>query len=134
MQIRDVMTPAPATIAPEALLREAFAVMRERQIRRLPVVSARGSLEGIVTERDLHRAAARYREAPVELREIMSREVLTTTPDTHIQEAARTMMNRHIGALPVLGPDGALVGIVTETDIFKAFVEIMDETDLAASR
>ncbi len=132
------MTREPATIAPGALISEAAALMSARQVRRLPVMEARpegGMLRGIVSKSDLFRAypaninpfsllAKDEYKGKETVAQIMSSTLVTTTPETPIEQAAGVMRDRKIGALPVLHK-GALVGLITESDIFRAFVEML---------
>ncbi len=134
MFVRDRMTPNPITVTEDTPFQEALRLVRERRIRRLPVLDSAGNLIGIVSEKDLLYAAPspralsifelHYHLAKLKLAPIINRKVITTTPDTPLEEAARIMVDHHIGALPVL-EDGRLVGIITETDIFKTFLELL---------
>lgn len=138
--VRDVMLKQPITIDPEAPLATAIAVMREKEIRHLPVVDHIGRLAGIITDRDLRSAAlapALAEFLPVGLRravegaaevlqelrvkDAMTWGVVTTRPDASVAEAGAVMFERRIGSLPVC-ENGKLVGIVTERDIFKALM------------
>ena len=138
--VRDVMTRQPITIDPEAPLATALSVMREKQIRHLPVVDDRGELVGIITDRDLRSAAmapsiveflpADLRQAvegaamildELRVRDAMTWAVVTTRPDASVAEAGAVMFERRVGSLPVR-ENGKLVGIVTERDIFKALM------------
>jgi acetoin utilization protein AcuB len=116
-------------------MQEAHKLMRDENIRRLPVVDDRGRLVGIVSESDfLHASPSdvstlsvwemNYMLSKITVEKIMTREVLTTQADTPIEEAARRMVDNKIGGLPVL-KDGELVGIITETDLFKIFLEML---------
>ncbi len=87
------------------------------------MVDGEGRLVGIVVERDLLVAAMRYLQSRVEVGDVMTRDVITVGPDTDLVDVARTMLARKIGGLPVVD-EGRLVGIVTESDIFKRFVEL----------
>jgi len=144
---RDVLT-----ITPDATLVEMATLMMRRRIRRLPVVSApgeRGSLLGVVTHSDvLHAfppdinpfainaadsiAAIEAAAGRVHLTaaELMTRDPRTTTPDAPLESAARLMRDQKIGALPVLS-NYALVGLITESDIFRAMVEVFEAPDRA---
>jgi acetoin utilization protein AcuB len=133
------MTPQPISVDEGTSVTEAAGLMRENKIRRFPVV--RGSeLVGIVTDRDLRSAApsqvisfdAKERELMPELHsllsqvkvgEIMSREVVTVDPEQTIVTAALHMLKLGISGLPVVDSQGALVGIITEKDIFKVLVD-----------
>jgi len=134
MLVKHRMTPNPITISPDTTFPDAFRIIREKGIRYLPVVDKRGRLIGIVTQSDLLRASPssattlaahemNYLLARLQVREVMSSPI-TVPEDAPVEEAARLMVERGIGCLPVMR-DGELVGIVTETDIFKAFVEIL---------
>jgi len=128
------MTKRPITVTEDTSLPEALELMRENRIRRLPVLDKHGNLVGIVTELDLLRASPSpattlsiyeipYLLSKIKMRDIMTRNVITVTEDTPIEEAARIMADNKIGGLPVMR-DGRLVGIITETDIFKILLEL----------
>jgi len=129
------MTADPMTISPDTSVSEAAAIMSRCHIRRLRVArSDTGGprLVGIVSEGDIARAfppdvnpngvLVPADAAPQPVAEIMTRGVLTTTPDTPIEEAAHMMRTRKVGALPVVRGT-QLAGIITESDVFRAFVE-----------
>jgi CBS domain-containing protein len=97
--------------------------MQEKKLRRLPVVDDDGQLVGLIVERDLLVAAMRYLQSRVEVGDVMTRNVVSVGPDTDLNEVARMMLERKIGGLPVV-EHGRLVGIITESDIFKRFVEL----------
>ena len=128
------MTRNLVTIEPHTLISEAAALMASRRVRRLPVVEHRADgphLAGIVSAKDILHAfppdinpfavlVPEGRLTPTTAAQIMSRHLLTTTPETPIEEAAGLMAERKIGALPVvLGTRP--VGLITESDIFRAF-------------
>lgn len=123
MLVRNRMSRPAVTVRQDADFQKALALMQEKKLRRLPVVDDDGQLVGIVVERDLLVAAMRYLQSRVEVGDIMTRNVVTVGPDTNLAEVARTMLERKIGGLPVL-EQGRLVGIITESDIFKCFVEL----------
>jgi len=124
MMVKDRATTPAMCIAPDTLFRDALTLMREHECRRLPVVDD-GRIVGIVTERDLHRAVPRFVDAPVEVSELMTTSVVTTGMEDSLREAARTMMERRIGSLPVVDAEGRVLGIITETDIFRTFVTML---------
>jgi acetoin utilization protein AcuB len=135
MLVRDRMTPDPITITPDASVHDAFRIMRDKGIHYLPVVNKRGKLIGIVTRTDLLRASpsaattltvfeANYLLAHLQVKEVMTSPPLTVLEDGPLEEAAQLMVEKEIGCLPVMR-DGELVGIITESDIFRAFVEIL---------
>jgi acetoin utilization protein AcuB len=136
MNVDMWMTTEPTTIGPYTTVAEAAVIMARGQVRRLLVVGPGAGgprLMGIVSERDVARAfpanvnpnAAFVPEnvAPQPVTTVMARDLLTTTPETPIEEAAHVMRTRRVGALPVVRGD-RLVGIITESDVFRAFVEI----------
>lgn len=134
MLVGERMSKRPITVTEETSLPEALELMRREKIRRLPVLDKHGKLVGIVTELDLLRASPSpattlsiyeipYLLSKIKMREIMTREVITVTEDTPIEEAARIMADHKIGGLPVMR-DNKLVGIITETDIFKLMLEL----------
>ena len=133
MLVRDVMTRNLITVDPETSFTDALKIMRENKIRRLPVLE-NGKLVGIVTEKDILYASPskattldvwelHYLLSKLKIREIMTRDVVTIQEDIPVEEAAKIMVDNKIGALPVMKGD-ELVGIITETDIFKVFLEM----------
>lgn len=134
MQVKDRMTPNPITVTEDTAFEDALHIMRDRKIRRLPVLKD-GRLVGIVSEKDLLYASPspatslsvfemHYLLSKLKMKDIMTKRVITVGEDCPLEEAARIMVDHKIGCLPVLR-DGSLVGIITETDIFKTFVEML---------
>jgi len=131
------MTRSVMTIGPEASVAEAAAVMARKHVRRLPVVDQHGPetrLLGMISASDILHAfpsdvnpfaveAPADSQTPLTTSEIMNREVETTTPATPIEDAAAIMRDKKIGALPVLY-EGHMVGLITESDIFRAIVSL----------
>ncbi|HSE93327.1 MAG TPA: CBS domain-containing protein [Methylomirabilota bacterium] len=127
------MSRPAVTIHQDAAARGAWALMRNRGIRHLPVVNAEGGLVGIVTDRDLRQLvfdpAIRARlvasaRSDLTVGAVMTRAVITTCPETPILEATRLMHERKIGALPVVEGD-RVTGIFTESDAFAALVQTL---------
>jgi acetoin utilization protein AcuB len=130
MKVRELMTGAPITVSPETGVFEARQTMLKERIRHL-LVKEGGRLVGIVTDRDIRlnlpsQATSlsvwevNYLLARLTVGEVMSKGVIITGPDQEARAAARLMLEHKIGALPVL--DGEhVVGILTETDILRAF-------------
>lgn len=120
------MTADPIVVPPSATVDEATSLMRRGRFRHLPVVSD-GVLVGVVSERDLH---AGDHVVPDELhlgrpvRSMMTPDVITIGPDDPVEQAARLMLENKAGCLPVI-EDARLVGIITEADIFRAFVQVL---------
>jgi len=119
MLVIERMARTPVTITAEATVEEALSVLAEKKQRHLPVLDADETLIGIVSEKDLLRA--RCDEA---VEKVMTREVVTVTEYTALEEAARIMADHRISSLPVMR-DGRLVGIITETDLFHIFLELL---------
>jgi acetoin utilization protein AcuB len=135
MLVGERMTRNPVTITEETSIDDALHVMRERKVRRLPVLDHSGKMVGIVSDRDLLHAAPspatslsvyelHYLLAKLTIKRVMSSPVITVTSSTPLEEAARIMADNKIGGLPVTD-DGKLVGIITETDIFKILLELL---------
>lgn len=129
MLVRSRMTTRVHTASPHTTLAEALGIARTHRIRHLPVMDG-DLLVGLVTDRDLRLAMpplwAAEREAMLaalnvrRVGEVMVRAIITTTPDTPLEDAARQFYTHRIGCLPVM-EDGRLVGILTETDVLRAF-------------
>ena len=135
MLVRERMSTRPVTITADVPITEALRIMRQNQVRRLPVLDENGALIGIVSEKDLLYASPspatslsiyEMHDMLTRLRvtELMTPDPVTVTPDTLLEEAALIMADSKIGGLPVV-KDGNLVGIITETDIFKVFLELL---------
>lgn len=136
MLIKERMSTPAVTITPDIPFQDALKLMREKGYRRLPVVNRSGELVGIVSERDLLYATPspasslsvwelNYLLSQLQVREIMTKHVITTTTDTPIEDAAEVMASRKIGGMPVVDANNYVLGVITETDIFKALVEMM---------
>ena len=145
MLVKDRMTLDPITIAPDASVHDAFRIVQDQGIHYLPVVDKRDKLIGIVTQTDLMRASpsaattltvheANYLLAHLQVKDVMSSPAITVPEDAPLEEAAQLMVERG-DQLPTRDaregrdPAGKLVGIITETDIFRAFVEILGGGD-----
>lgn len=136
MFVRDRMSSPVTTVTPNTPYQEALRLMRERKFRRLPVVDADQKLVGIVSERDLLHASPspatslsvwemNYLLSKLKVEQLMTSKVVVVSPDTPLEEAARLMVEHTIGGLPVVDAQRRVVGLITETDIFKAFVEML---------
>ncbi len=134
MLVGQWMAKAPVTIGPKESIVQARTIMREHGIRRLPVVEG-DSVVGIVADRDLREAWAsdattlavyelNYMLDRVPVRDVMTCPAITVTPETSLEAAVALMGEKKIGALPVLS-DGQLVGILTDTDVFRAFAQVL---------
>ena len=119
MMVRDHMSSPAMTVRTDDDYKSALKMMQEKSMHHLPVVDASGTLVGIAAERDLLLAAANYLQAGVEVGQIMHRGAITATADMSIVDVADLMVGNKIGGLPVMDA-GRLVGVITETDVFKA--------------
>ncbi|MDH5535218.1 MAG: CBS domain-containing protein [Betaproteobacteria bacterium] len=133
MQVNDYMSHPAVTIRSDADYKQGLQLMQDRGLHHVPVLDRSDKLTGIVAERDLLLAALRYLNASVEVGEIMHRDVVTATTDMPLTEAASLMSRRNIGGLPVVDGNGRVVGVITETDIFKAFVELLQQGQVIPS-
>ncbi len=125
MQIVNLMTSNPVTIGPQDTLSKAKAIMDAGSFRRVPVVDG-GRLVGILTERDL-REYTGYLES-TRVNAAMRTALVTVTPYNTVEDAARLMLKHKIGGLPIVA-DGALVGIVTTSDLLRAFLLVVAGTN-----
>ena len=136
MLVYERMSRHPLTIREDTPVNEALKRMREEKVRRFPVLNKKGEMVGIVSEKDLLYASPspattlsiyelHYLLSKITVKEVMTKEVITVREDCPIEDAARIMVDNKIGGLPVVREDGQLVGIITETDIFKIMLELM---------
>jgi acetoin utilization protein AcuB len=132
--VKEWMSSPPITIQPKGSLAEAHKLMTRNSIRRLPVMDGT-KLVGIVTLTDVLEAEPsdatslnifelNYLLDTLTVDRIMTKEVVTVAPDDALQSVASEMLARKIGGLPVMQA-GELVGVITESDIFRAFVELI---------
>lgn len=135
MLVRELMTRDPVTIDHTTSVPDALRLMREKKVRRLPVLDHHNKLVGIVSDKDLLYASPSPAttlavwEIPdllgrLKVEKVMTRDVITVSEDTPLEEAARIMTDSKIGGLPVMR-GGELVGIITETDLFKSLLELL---------
>lgn len=121
MQIVNLMTSDPVTISPRESLSKAKMMMDAGHFRRLPVVE-HGRLRGILTERDLKQHTGAL--ASTRVNAAMRTQLITITPYNSVEDAARLMLKHKIGGLPIVA-DGKLVGIITTTDLLRAFLQVV---------
>ena len=135
MLVKERMTRNPVTVTDDTSLDEAMRIMRREKIRRLPILNDAGDLVGIVSDRDLLAASPSkattlskyevgYLVSKIPLKDVMTRDVITVQEDTPVEEVARIMADNKIGGVPVMRGD-TMVGIITETDLFKVFLEVL---------
>ena len=139
MLVGERMKHPVITVSPDMPIVEALNLMKRERIRRAPVVKD-GKIVGIVSDKDLLNASPspatslsvwemNYLLSKIMVKEVMSKKVLTVGEDTPIEEAARIMADNKIGGLPVMRDDH-VVGIITETDLFKIFLELMGAREM----
>lgn len=134
MFVKNKMTGNPFTISPDQTIPEAQEIMMQHNVRRLPVVK-NGKLVGIVSKEDIERYSPSkatalsmgeitYLLSKTKIKQIMSKHLITVSPNALLEEAAILMRDNDVGFLPVVD-DGKLVGIITESDIFDSFIELL---------
>lgn len=139
MFIINRMTKNPITVTPDTKVDEAALLMKKHKIRRLPVVEGE-KLVGFLSDRDIMKVApspattlSKYEInsllAKMCVSDIMQKDVVSVSVDATIEEAALLMCTHKIGGMPVISSVGAVVGVITETDIFKTFVDVMGLAD-----
>ena len=143
MFVKDAMTPNPITVTINTSLPDIAALMRDNIIRRLPVMDG-DRLVGIISDHDvmatmpspattLNRWEMNTLLDKLEARDFMTHPVHVTTPDCPLEEVARYLVEKKIGALPAMEGD-RLVGIITETDIFRVFVDMLSGGEVPGLR
>jgi len=138
MLVGERMSRPVISVSPDAPIHDVLAMFKKEHIRRAPVLKD-GKLAGIISQGDLLNASPspvttlsiwemNYLLSKVTVKRVMSKKVITVDVDTPIEEAARIMADSKIGGLPVLN-SGRVVGMITETDLFKVFLELMGARD-----
>lgn len=139
MLVGERMSKPVITVSPDMPITDAVNMFKKEHIRRAPVVKD-GKLVGIVTEGNLTNATTssatslsiwelNYLLSKIKVADVMTKNVMTVTEDTPIEQAARIMADNKVGGLPVMR-DAYVVGIITETDLFKLFLELMGARDM----
>jgi acetoin utilization protein AcuB len=139
MLVGERMKSPVITIRPDMSLIDALNLMKQEHIRRTPVVKD-GKLVGIVSEKDLLNASPspatslsiyemNYLLSKLQIKDVMTKKVFTVNEDTPIEEAARIMADNKIGSMPVVRDD-RIVGMITETDLFKMLLELMGAREM----
>ncbi len=139
MFVKQRMTANPFTVTPDVSIPDALAVMEEHGVRHLPVVDA-GAVVGVISRNDIAAASpskattlsaqeATYLISKLRVAKVMSRPAVVISPDALLEEAATVLRDGKIEMLPVVA-DGALVGVITESDILDAFIDILGFRDL----
>ncbi len=134
MLVKDWMSKNPITITDETSMMKAIHLMKQNRFRRLPVLQE-GRLVGIVSDRDLKEASPSkattldvhelyYLLSELQVKDIMTRDPITAAPDDTVEHAAQIMLENTISGLPVVDDQGEVVGILTQSDVFRAFMHI----------
>jgi len=132
--VENWMNPKVVTVDADDSMLDATKLMKEHNIRRLPVLE-KGKLVGIVTDRDLKRASPSdattleaheilYLIANIKVREIMSKNPITVPWNYTVEEAAEILLQAKISGMPVMDKDGKVIGMITQTDLFKVFISL----------
>jgi acetoin utilization protein AcuB len=124
MQVKDLMNPNPITIAQKSTIDNALGLMKANSIRHLPVVSRGKVLKGFLTMGSLKQGLMPSMVADVTFSDLIIREPITVKPDDDIETAIRLIYQKKIGGMPVVKA-GKVVGIITESDILRAFIDMM---------
>ena len=130
MLIEEIMIKDVRTLSPENTVKDALNLMRDKKIRHLPILSANGTVVGIVTDRDLKEVvpssvSETTDNRPYEtlLSEVMTKNPITGHPMDFVEEAAVLFYDNKIGSLPIVS-NNKLVGIITETDLLYKYIEL----------
>jgi acetoin utilization protein AcuB len=134
MLVKDWMSKDPITINDDTSMMKAIHLMKQNRFRRLPVLHE-GRLVGIVSDRDLKEASPSkattldvhelyYLLAELHVKDIMTRDPVTVSPESTVEHAAQLMLENTISGLPVVDDQGKVVGILTQSDVFRAFMHI----------
>jgi CBS domain-containing protein len=135
MKVVEVMTKNPLSMTPSETVGQADELMAENRIRQLPVVDG-STLVGIITDRDIRSFLdggsllvpdARAKALATEIKEVMSTDPLTLSPDDDLQEALELLIDEKIGGIPVMDQAEGLVGIVTYVDVLRCFLDLLRE-------
>ena len=135
MLVGDRMSHPVLSVSPDLPVQDALAQMRKEKVSRYPVINKSGKLVGIVSDDDLLNASpseasslsvweTNYLLSKITVERVMSKTVFTVTENTSIEEAARSMADHRVSGLPVMRGDD-IVGMITQTDIFKLFLEML---------
>lgn len=150
--VEEIMTTNPVTLSADQTLNAAMETLQEYRLRHLPVVDEMGTLIGILTDRDILRnlpwstrhtkkVSDKFREDlfdmedlhlpnPVRVRDSMTAKPITIQSDCTVMEAARILLRKKIGAIPVIGDSGRLLGIITTVDLLRAVQSFYSEKAL----
>mgnify|MGYP001087404740 FL=1 len=124
MKVCDLMIPEPITVSENASIQDAIETMKANSIRHLPVVNKQNHLKGFVTLADLKAGLLPSMIGDISLADLIIRDPIVVGPDDDVEIAAQLIYKHKIGGMPVV-EEGKLAGIITETDILRAFIDMM---------
>jgi CBS domain-containing protein len=144
MRVHDIMTSPAIVMSPDATVPAAAALMKKHRIRHLPILDEGGRLVGMISRGDLREASIsaginadsyelHFMLSRLKLAKLMSYPVRTVTRDAFVVEAAELMTQHQIAGLPVVDEEGAVIGIVTESDLLRMLVAKLREAEDAAT-
>jgi len=132
LHAHQIMTSPVVTLFPRTSIADAWTLFRERRFRHVPVVTERGKIYGIISDRDLLRYAATtgkippyadyMPEASISIESMTKTRVITSSQETEIREIARMLFEQRVGAMPVVSDTGIVEGIITRSDILRTLV------------
>jgi acetoin utilization protein AcuB len=125
MIVKSLMIPAPITVSTEATIQEAIELMKINSIRHLPVVDGRQKLQGFLTLADLKQALIPSMLGDISLSDLMIKNPICLSPEDDIERAAQLIYKHKISGIPVISRGRKLVGIITESDLLRAFIDMM---------
>jgi len=127
IRAEQIMSAPVVSIKPDTSLNKARQIVKERRFRHVPVVAGDGKIQGIVSDRDLfalsHMDDTQESLEPSVVADIMTKSVLTATPDTNIREVARVLFEERIGCMPIVDEADQVVGMITRSDILRALIK-----------
>jgi acetoin utilization protein AcuB len=127
VRAEQIMSAPVVSIAPDTRLDKARKMVRERRFRHVPVVDKDGRIRGVVSDRDLFALPqmddTQETLEPKVVADIMTKKVLTATPETNIREIARVLFEERIGCMPIVDENDQVVGMITRSDILRALIK-----------
>jgi acetoin utilization protein AcuB len=135
MRVKNRMTTDVITVRPDDSMMKASKLMKDHEISRLPVVDEDNRVIGIISDRDIKEASPSkattldvhelyYLLSEIKVKDIMTRNPITLRQEETVEKAAVIMHDRKVGGLPVVDDEDKLVGVITESDVFRVFIEI----------
>lgn len=125
MKIKSLMMPGPISVTTKSTIQEAIELMKVNSIRHLPVVDGHQKLQGLLTLSDLKQALIPSMLSDISLADMMIKNPISVSPDDDIERAAQLIYKHKISGLPVITKGNKLAGIITESDILRAFIDLM---------